>query len=237
MRILTVVLFSVTDWLHRLGGPGLVLLGIVDNSFVPVPGSQDIFTILLASSHRSWWPYYAFMSTVGAMLGGYLTYRLAEKGGEETLEKKIGKQRAQKVYKKFEKRGFTSIFVGAILPPPFPIVPVLMAPGVLHYPSRKFLGALGLGRGVRYFAVAYLGHVYGDSIIGFFARYEQPVIYSLIALAALAGIGALLYFKYYRPRRRHEEKQEGEPVEEFPIPGRGNRKLKEKEDKQTKKTA
>ncbi len=32
--------------------------------------------------------YYAFMGTVGEVAGGYLTYRLAAKGGEETLERK-----------------------------------------------------------------------------------------------------------------------------------------------------
>ncbi len=227
MTSIALLAFSLEDWLHRLGGPGLLLLGVVDNSFVPLPGSQDIFTILLVSTHRPWWPYYALMATAGAVAGGYITYRLAEKGGEETLERRIGKQRAQGVYKKFENRGFTSIVIGAILPPPFPIVPVLMAPGILHYPPRKFLGALALGRGLRYFAVAYLGYAYGDSIIGFLSQYEQPVIDTLIALAVLGGIGALLYFTYYRPRRRSQEKRRGEPVEDFPIPGQGNPKLKE----------
>jgi membrane protein YqaA with SNARE-associated domain len=229
MNFINLLAFSVVDWLHRLGGPGLVLLGIADNSLVPLPGSQDIFTILLVSTHRAWWPYYAFMATLGAVIGGFITYQLAEKGGEETLERKIGKERARRVYKKFEKRGFRAVVIGALLPPPLPIVPVLMAPGILHYPTKKFLGALALGRGLRYFAVAYLGHVYGNSIIGFLSRYEKPVLYALLALAVLGGIGALLYFKYYRPKRRREEKERGEPVEQFPIPGEGNQKLKQQQ--------
>jgi hypothetical protein len=36
-------------WLHRLGGPGLILLGLVDNSVIPLPGSMDVFVILLLS--------------------------------------------------------------------------------------------------------------------------------------------------------------------------------------------
>ncbi len=230
MRILLVLYASgVWNWLHRLGGAGLVLLGIVDNSAIPVPGSMDVFTILLSAHNRQWWPYYAFMATVGGVLGGYITYRLAEKGGEETLEKKIGKQRAQKVYRKFEKRGFLTVFIGAIAPPPVPIVPFLMAAGVLRYPPKKFLGAVAAGRGLRYFAVAYVGHIYGRAIIAFFSRYYRPMLYALIALAILGSISALLYFKYYRPRRRREEKQRGEPVEDFPIPGRKNPKLEEEE--------
>src|SRR5579885_698279 len=157
----------IWKWFHRLGGPGLILLGLIDNSAIPIPGGMDVFVILLAAHHRPWWPYYAFMATVGAVIGGYLTYRLAEKGGEETLEKKIGKRRAQKVYEKFQKkgRGFGTVVVGSILPPPFPIVPVLMAAGVLQYPRKKFLAALTVGRGIRFFGVAYIGHLYGESII------------------------------------------------------------------------
>lgn len=163
---------------------------------------MDVFTIILSAHNRSWWPYYGAMATVGAVLGGYLTYRLAEKGEKELLEKKIGKQRAEKVYKKFEKGGFLWVFIGAMLPPPFPIVPVLMAPGALHYPTRKFLTALASGRGIRFFALAYVGHRYGQAILGFFGQYYQLMLYIVIGLGVAAGVAALVYFKWYRPRKQ-----------------------------------
>ena len=105
---------SVWKWIHRLGGPGLILLGIADNTpFISAPaGSVDVFVILLSAHRHEWWAYYAFMATVGEVLGGYLTYRLAEKGGQQTLEKKVGKPRAEKIYKRFEKRGFMTVFTG-----------------------------------------------------------------------------------------------------------------------------
>ena len=111
---------SVWKWMHRLGGPGLILLGIADNApFISAPaGSVDLFVILLSAHRPEWWAYYAFMATVGEVLGGFLTYRLAQKGGQETLEKKVGKPRAEKVYKYFEKRGFMTVLAGSILPPP-----------------------------------------------------------------------------------------------------------------------
>ncbi len=196
----------VWQWIHRLGGFGLILLGVADSSVVPLPGSMDVFTILLSAHNRGWWPYYGAMATVGAVVGGYLTYRLAEKGEKEFLEKKIGKQRAEKVYRKFEKGGFLWVFIGAMLPPPFPIVPVLMAPGALHYPRRKFLTALASGRGIRFFAVAYIGHRYGQAIIGFLGQYYRPMLYILIGLGVAAGVGALVYFKWYRPRKQAQKR-------------------------------
>src|SRR5947208_14908841 len=121
------VLFAGTtlNWVRRLGGPGLVLLGLADNSVVPLPGSMDVLTIWLAASHRDWWPYYAFMATAGAVLGGYITYRLAREGGKETLERKLSKDKADKLYKKFERWGFWAVTLPARLRPPFPILPAL----------------------------------------------------------------------------------------------------------------
>ena len=218
---------TLMAWVHRLGGPGLLLVGIVDNSFIPIPGGVDIATILLVSSHREWWWYYAAVAVVSSVLGGWLTFRLARKGGKETLERKIGRERAEKVYRKFEEHGFKTIVIGAVLPPPFPIVPVLMAPGVLKYPTRKFLSALTIGRAIRYFAVAFLARIYGRYIIHFITVYKRPMTWALVILAMLGGIAALLYFKYYRPKRQREEKAAGEPVEDFPIPGQGNQKLQQ----------
>src|SRR5580704_18672503 len=90
---------AVSIWrrLHRMGGPGLILLGIADNSVVPLTGSMDVLTIWLAARHHQPWPYYAFMATVGAVLGGYITYALARKGGKETMDRKLSKKKAARV--------------------------------------------------------------------------------------------------------------------------------------------
>jgi membrane protein YqaA with SNARE-associated domain len=195
---------SVWKWIHRLGGPGLILLGLADCApFISVPaGSEDVFLIVLSAHRPQWWGYYAFMATVGEVLGGYLTYRLAEKGGQETLERKVGKPRAGKIYKQFGKRGFITVFTGSILPPPFPFTSVLMAAGIMQYPRKKFLSALWAGRAARFFAVAFLGRIYGQQMIGFFSRHYRPLLYVIISLAVTAGIGALVYFIWYRRTRQ-----------------------------------
>ncbi len=190
-------------WLLRLGGPGLIIIGLIDNSVIPIPGGMDFFVILLTAHHREWWAYYALFAVAGAVIGGYLTFRLAKKGGKESLEKKIGKKRAEKVYKKFEKGGFSSVLIGSLLPPPFPLVPVLMAAGIMQYPRKHFLTALTLGRAIRFFVGAYLGKIYGTAIVGWLGRYYKPFLYVLIGLGVLGGIGALMYFKWYRPRHQH----------------------------------
>lgn len=225
-RILTsLAALEVWHWFRSMGGPGLILLGILDNSLVPLPGSMDAVVILLSAYQRSLWPYYGFMATIGAVLGGFLTFRLGEKGEEKTLEKKIGKQRATKIYRRFRKRGFSTLAIGSIMPPPFPMAPVLVAAGAMHYPRKKFFASVALGRGIRYLGLAYLGHIYGKAIITSLSSYYEPVLYVFIGLGVLATIGALLYFKWYRPKRQNEERARGEKVEEFPWPHRGEKKM------------
>jgi membrane protein YqaA with SNARE-associated domain len=198
---------SAWKWIHSLGGPGLILLGISDNTpFVSAPpGSVDICVILLAAHRPEWWAYYAFMTLVGEVIGGYLTYRLAGKGGEQTLQRKVGKRRAQLVYRGFEKFGSITVLAGALLPPPFPFTTVLMTAGVMQYPRKKFLSALVVGRTMRFFVEAWLGRIYGQQMIGFFSRNYRLLMYILIAMAVAAGIGALIYFLWYRPRKKRKE--------------------------------
>jgi membrane protein YqaA with SNARE-associated domain len=195
----------VWTWLIRLGGPGLVLLGIADNSVIPLTGSMDVLTIWLAAGHRNLWPYYAAMATVGAVLGGYITYALGRKGGKEAIERKIKKSRADKLFKRFDRWGFTTVAVGALLPPPFPLVPVLLTAGALQYSRKKFVGALTLGRAVRYSLIAGFGSIYAKQITGFFNRYYKPAVFTLIGLAVIGGILALR--EYLNSRRDNKPKQ------------------------------
>jgi membrane protein DedA with SNARE-associated domain len=81
-----------------------------------------------------------------------------------------------------------------------------MAAGIMQYPRRKFLFALTAGRGVRFFAVAWLGRIYGRQMISFLARNYKPAMYFLIVLAVATGISTLVYFSWYRPR--HNQKNE-----------------------------
>jgi membrane protein YqaA with SNARE-associated domain len=194
----------LVSWARRVGGPGLIVLGIVDNSAVPIPGSQDAMTIILSAGEKTWWPYYALMATVGAVVGGYITYRLARKEGKDILEKHIPHKKAEKVYSTFRKWGFGAIAIPALLPPPLPMFPFLLAAGAMQYSRGRFLTALAIGRGVRYTVLAFLGAMYGGAILGWISKYREPVLISGI-VAAVAGTLFLLcrYKRNKRPSPSH----------------------------------
>jgi membrane protein YqaA with SNARE-associated domain len=198
---------AVWKWINGLGGPGLILLGIADSApFVDLPpGTIDVLVIVLAASRHRWWAYYALMAVIGEVIGGYWTYRLAEKGGQATLEKEVGKKRAEKVYKAFAKYGSATVLVGSVLPPPFPFTPIPITAGVMQYPKKKFIGALTAGRSVRFLAEAALGRIYGRQIVNIFTAHYRFMLKLVIALAVIAAIGAVLYFAWYRPKLQREK--------------------------------
>ena len=142
--------------------------------------------------------------TAGEVAGGYLTYRLAAKGGQETLEKKAGKSFAGRLYRQFEKHGLLALFVGSILPPPFPFTSLLMTAGVMQFPQRRFLSVLAIGRSLRFFAEAVLARTYGRELAAFFSRHYQPMVYVLLSLITTVGLGFLIYFGL---RRRGADKK------------------------------
>jgi membrane protein YqaA with SNARE-associated domain len=179
-------------WFLHLGGIGLIPLGLLDSSVIPLPGSMDLFTILLAARDPHLWFYYAAMATAGSVLGGFVTYRLSRKGGKEALAKRFPKRKIGKILKAFEHWGFATIVVPAFLPPPFPIVPFLVAAGAMQYSRVKFLTALTLGRATRYTILAFLGATYGRHILHFLSQHAYTLLFVSIGVAVAAAVVVLL---------------------------------------------
>ena len=196
-------LLAVPIWrqLRHLGGVGLILLGLADNSLIPLTGSMDVLTIWLAAGHREPWPYYALMATLGAVIGGYITYSLARKGGKEAMVRRLSKKRTAQVSKAFARWGFAAVAIPALMPPPFPFLPFLLAAGAMQYSRKKFLAALVLGRGLRYSIEADLAFAYGSHILRFFSQYYKPALAVLIGLAVIATTLTLIQYLRYRKKR------------------------------------
>lgn len=192
---------SVRHWIYQLGGLGFIPLGVLDSSVIPLPGSMDVLTIALSARLGQLWFYYALMATAGSVIGSYITYRLARKGGEALLERKFTKARANKICKIFERWGFAAIAIPAVLPPPVPMVPFLFAAGAMQYSVKKFLAALTLGRLVRYGLLAFFAARYGRQILGFFSHHGDPSIVGA-AILIVTAITILLIHRATRKRKR-----------------------------------
>jgi membrane protein YqaA with SNARE-associated domain len=187
-------------WLMSLGGLGIFAVAIVDSSVIPLPlpGSTDLLLLLLAA-HRGttvvsaiWLAACAFL---GSMVGGYLTWSAGRKGGEVTLERYVPRRLLGRVTGWVEHHGPWSMGVAAILPPPVPLTPFLLAAGALKVPRTPFLIAYGAGRLTRYGLLAWLGITYGRHFVRLWqnalAGWTSTILWvyaSLVAAGILYGI-------------------------------------------------
>jgi membrane protein DedA with SNARE-associated domain len=190
---------KVSHFFLQLGGIGLIPLGLLDSSVIPLPGSMDVVTIVLAAHDQSLWPYYAVMATIGSVVGGYLTFRLARHQGENHLAKRVSRKRMKKFSQAFSRWGFGAIAVPALLPPPMPMVPFVLAAGASKYSLKRFIAAMSVGRLIRYGILGFLGAHYGRHIVRLFSDYGMRILYITIALVCGAVIFELIRRFTQRP--------------------------------------
>jgi membrane protein DedA with SNARE-associated domain len=190
----------VIRFLKHWGGIALVAVGIVDSSFIPLPGGADLCTALLSILNKNLWLYYSFMSTIGSLAGAYLTFRLGAKGGEKALEQRVPRDKLERINGLFGRWGFGTVFFSAIVPPPFPATPFITGAGALNYPTRKFLTAFGLGRALRFTVLAYVSSIYGRVVLRLL-RESRSLWSVLLIIAVVAGAAAAIYL-ILRKRRK-----------------------------------
>lgn len=176
--------------LRHIGGIGLVPLAILDASIIPTFGSLDLFTAYLSARTPTLWYYYAFMSTLGAVIGAWMMYRMGKKMGETWMEKKIGHKRFQQVGDAIHHRSFGAIFVSCIAPPPFPTSWFFVGAGTFAMHQKKFVVAASLGRSLRYGLVTLVAARYGRQ---FLRMLRHPTHYIVISVIISASLIAAVY--------------------------------------------
>ena len=183
----------------RLGMPGLFLMSALDSSFLVLPFGNDLLLIALVSSNRESliWIAYVLVSAAGSVLGVFVIDLLMRKAGEKGLERFVKPQRLEQLKKKLENKLGVTVLVATLLPPPFPFTPVIMTASALQCSRPKLLGAVFVGRMIRYTVEAILALYFGRRVIAYFnSDVVSYIVYGLIALAiVLSTLSLLRWFK------------------------------------------
>ncbi len=179
-------------------------VSLVDATIIPlaIPGSTDLLLLWLISNGKS--PYLLVAcAVVGSLIGGYTTWRLGKKGGEAAIEKYVPARLQKRVQGWAQKHAILSVLVPAILPPPVPLWPFLLAAGALGATWQRFLLAFGGGRTLRYGLVGWLAVAYGRRMAKEFAaalnKWGTPVMITFLVLT-VAGL-IYSFIKLRRARR------------------------------------
>jgi len=214
MRHLTQVLLPLF-W--KFGGIGLLVLGILDSSFLFAPLGNDLLVVAMTARYHNAWRmvYYSAMSTIGSILGCLLLDLVFRRAGEEGLKKHLPPRRLEFVRTKVNKNAAWALVVASIAPPPFPFTPFLMAASALQYPRQRMLAVVGGARMVRFTGLGILALFFGER----FLRWaEHDVVQGfLIGVIVLSVAGSILsVIGWIRRSRRSggmlQQKQPGEPA-------------------------
>ncbi len=150
-------------------------------------------TALLAASHRAPWYEYAVVATAGSVIGAFLMFRIARRGGSAYLHGRFGNRKLDAILSFFHKWGTNALAVSTAVPLPFPTSVLFAAAGASNYSVRKFLVVVTICRGVRYGGIAIIADHYGRHFVRVLRQPTQywgwlllfaAVIFSLI----MAGI-------------------------------------------------
>ena len=156
----------IPHWLTNLGGLGLFAVAVLDSSVIPLPlpGSTDLLLLWLVSHRGNAW--LLVVSAIdGSILGGYTNWSAGKKGGEAALQKHIRPQLLKRISGWIETHSVLSVFLPALLPPPIPLTPFILASGALGISRNRFLIAYSAARTLRYGLVAWLGVTYGRHVV------------------------------------------------------------------------
>jgi membrane protein YqaA with SNARE-associated domain len=176
----------------HLGGPGLLLLGILDSSFLFAPLGNDLLVVALTAHYHSVLGmfYYAAMSTIGSILGCLLVDIVLRPAGEHGLAKHLSARRIGYIKGKVERNAAWALVLASIAPPPFPFTPFIMAAAALQYPRNKMLAVTGAARMVRFTAIGALALFFGRRILEWA---ESPVVqWVLIGIIAICVVGSIV---------------------------------------------
>jgi membrane protein YqaA with SNARE-associated domain len=192
------VLASIQEWASELGGLGLFIIALLDSSFLSFPQVHDLLIIVLSTKYPERMPYYAGLTTIGSIIGCFLLYGVARRGGEVFLRKRLKGRYVDRAMTLYQRHGLLAVVVPALLPPPVPFKVFVLLAGAAAVSPIRFGVAVGIGRGIRYFGQGYLAVLYGEQAAEFMRAYGTEIGLGL-ALTAVA-IGAAVFFLR---RRRH----------------------------------
>lgn len=160
--------------LFRFGLVGIFLVSIVDSSFVPlpIPGVTDIMLVVFAAQHANW-ALLVVLATVGSALGGYFSYQVGHSGGMAFLEKRVPPRIFKRVTSWMEHHAILSVALPALLPPPMPLSPFVLAAGALNMSRNTFLTTFTISRAMRHLVAAWLGLHYGRHILHLWSLFSE----------------------------------------------------------------
>jgi membrane protein YqaA with SNARE-associated domain len=163
-----------------------------ESIFFPIP--PDVILIAIISARKKTkWAYYATITTISSTLGGISGYMIGA-----LLFKFLGQpvitfygleSQYKMVFDLFHQYDALAVFLGALTPIPYKLF--TLGSGVFGINIFVFILASVLGRGIRFFTVAYIMKIWGHKIAH--VVYKHFNLFSFITVIIMALVVYVLY--------------------------------------------
>jgi membrane protein YqaA with SNARE-associated domain len=169
---------------------GLFIAGALDASLVFfMPFGVDALVIYLAARDESLFWIYPILATAGSVLGAMTTFWIGHKAGEVGLDRLVSRRHLDRLRCQVRDKGAVALALPALMPPPFPLTPLVVTCGALKVDPRKFFSTFAVMRLIRFGIGAALARVYGRGILRVLQSDNfRMVVITFIAIAVVGTI-------------------------------------------------
>ncbi len=191
MKVFAPLYGRVIQWSrHRHAERYLGIMSFAESSFFPIP--VDVMLAPMVLARRTQWVRFATIATVFSVLGGIAGYAIGY-GLFDMLEPWLRESHYWSAYETsrqwFDDYGVWVVFVAGFSPIPYKVFTIAAGVAVLNVPG--FIIASLIGRAGRFFLVAGLVRLGGQSFEDTLQKYVERLGWATVAIAA-AVIGWLM---------------------------------------------
>ena len=175
---------------------GPFVVGALDASLVFfMPFGVDALVIYLAARDNSLFWLYPILATAGSVLGAATTFWVGRKAGEVGLDRLVPKRHLNRLRCQVRDKGAMALALPAILPPPFPLTPLVVTCGALKVDPRRFFTTFAVMRLIRFSIGAALARIYGRGIVRVLESDNvRMVVVAFIVFAVVGTIASAFVF-------------------------------------------
>ena len=172
--------------------PALAGTSFVESSFFPIP--PDVLLIPMTVAKPATWVKAALVCTLASVAGAFLGYAIGallfETIGQAILEFYDGEAGFERLRVWYETYGGWAVFAAALTPFPYKVITIFS--GAVGMNLVAFAIVSLIGRGLRFFLVAWLCARFGPPVRVFIERY-LGLLTTLFVLLLVGGFYALRY--------------------------------------------
>lgn len=201
---------AMVRYFFRLGLLGLFFIAAIDSSPIPlpIPGSSDLLVVLLVAQRHGWLAV-TLVATAGSIVGAVSSYHTGRIGGVALVDRYVPARFRDRIQHWTEEHSLLSVALPAILPPPAPLMPFLIAAGAFRMPKVRYYTSFTASRFVRHALFAWVGVHYGRQIMPVYLRFANR--YGWIVLVVVWG--SILFGVVYAIVKLRTRDSSGSPAE------------------------